>query len=141
MIKFHENNDNEIFYKNIMLASHLAVNDHFVKAVFHRINGCLNSLTPYTVKKILKRDVVCESDSGKELRFSINSVVYDCFLPDSEDLNNLLKEDEHRKRRLKCLLFLEKHTFNRHIDDEFMDAIEAYEERVNAKKESHEDAT
>lgn len=135
MIKFHEDN----LYKHVMFASYLAVDDFFFIAEFYKFGGGLKSVTPYTVKKILKRDVVCESDTGKELRFPIKSNVCNCYLPNSEDLNNLLKEEETRKRRLKCIRFLEDHPLKHHIDDEFMNAIEAYEARVNAKKESEEE--
>lgn len=129
MIKFSETQ------KNTIVASALATGDKFVKVTYFQYNAGVQSIKPYTVEKVLKRDIVCKTSKGEELRLSVNNNVDQCYLPDSPFLAELRKELKFKNRCKAAYELMSVHLIKNQADEELLAAIEAYGERVKAKQQ------
>lgn len=128
MIKFHSDG-------TTLIASELAQGDKFIQISYFQYGAGVQSIIPYTVEKVLKRDVVCKSSSGKELRFSVNASVNHCYLPDSPKVVEQRKELKNKNRCKAAYELIAKHLLKNQADEELLAAIEAYGERVKAKQQ------
>lgn len=127
MIKFNSDG-------STMIASALVQGDKFVQLSYTN-QSKVRSLIPYTVERVLKRDIVCKSQSGHELRFTVNDSVLHCYLPDSPKVADARKELRHNNRCKAAYDLIVYHLVKGEADEELLAAIEAYGERVKAKQQ------
>lgn len=117
-----------------LIASALAQGDKFVQLSYTN-KSKVKSVIPYTVERVLKRDIVCKSQSGHELRFTAKDSVFHCYLLDSPKVAEARKELRHNNRCKAAYDFIVYHLAKGEADEELLAAIEAYGERVKAKQQ------
>ncbi len=118
-----------------LIASKLAQGDKFVQIYFFPYGAGIQSIVPYTVEKVLKRDIICKSQSGKEMRLTVNNLVSSCYSPDSPKVAKFRKDLRHKNRCQAAYNLMTEHLVENKADEELLAAIEAYAERVKAKQQ------
>lgn len=118
-----------------LIASKLAQGDKFVQIYFFPYGAGIQSIVPYTVEKVLKRDIICKSQSGKEMRLTVNNHISSCYSPDSPKVAEYRKELKHKNRCKAAYDLMTEHLAKNQADEELLAAIEAYGERVKAKQQ------
>lgn len=129
MLEFTGFNNTEI------VASKLVQGDEFFKAVYAEYIPVLKSITKYRVEKTLKREVVCKSESGRELRVSVNGNISHCYQVGSPKLKELRDEILLANRRSAAAKIISAYPLSESADAELLAAIEAYGERMKALAE------
>ena len=112
----------------------LEVGDIFVRAKYAQYGYGLQHIATYTVIKAGKRDVVCQTRSGLELRLNVKDVEYNCYAvndPKVAELQAELKRNNDLTQVVNAMRNLPRES----VDDEFLAAGMAFIARLEAKKE------
>lgn len=131
MLKFSPNTD------GVLIASCLVEGDEFYHAAYQQNRPILRSITKFRVDRILNRDVVCKSESGKELRFSKKNSVLNCYAVDSPKVKEFSEQILLRTRRIAAEKIISDYPVGKNADNELLAAIEAFGARMKANHEDY----
>jgi hypothetical protein len=132
MIEFIEGNAE--YFRNGVVFEKAEVGDKFSYITYQQWSGGIQSALDLKVIRAGKRDIICTRIYGSQEEFTFKRASRDgnCYPIGHEKVIEARKDIIRQNRKHKCLKFLE--SVRKEFDDEFMDAVEAFEIR-KAKSE------
>jgi len=117
------------YFRNGAVFEKAEVGDKFSYITYQQWGGGIQSALDLKVIRAGKRDIICARISGSQEEFTFKRAARDnnCFPIGHEKVIKARQSIVRQNRRYKCLKFLE--SIRKEFDDEFMDAVEAFEIR------------
>lgn len=109
--------------------------DTFAQVIYRHLQSGVD-VRRYTVERVLKRDVVCRDQKGREKRFNLNFEVHQAFSAEADpQLQEIIQKETLRQLRVRVAEIAGRisQSLGDAIDDELIKALLAYDKRCEAR--------